>query len=135
MKTKFYYTFLALCLSLCAIGFTSCSDDDDETVNIYNIGMTSTDVVGYAAMNDMALVEKALKAEFEAEGGLSFSIKGDTDKTDKQISSRFNKAVKDVTLKGGWTGNFTYGVTRVSSTGGSKVIASKKFVSPDGDAD
>lgn len=133
MKTKLYYVFLALCVSLCALGITSCDNNDGPGTNVYNVGLSGSSSHGnYLAFQaDVQTIESALVAEF---GGLSFEIQGNSNSADKEVKTRFEKAMQNVTLKGGWTGYVIYGVTKYTTSGsGSKDIASKKFVSPDGE--
>lgn len=133
MKTKLYYVFLALCVSLCALGITSCDNNDGPGANVYNIGLAGSSCHGnYLAFQaDVQTIESAVIAEF---GGLSFEIQGKSDSADKEVKTRFEKAMQNVTLKGGWTGYVIYDLTKYTKSGsGSKDIASKKFVSPDGE--
>lgn len=130
MRTKFFYALLALCLSVCAFCFTSC-DDDDDTTNYYTIGIQEMNVSGSlsAYLEDGSRIENAIVGEF---GTMSFQIQGKTADADKEVKSRFEKAVQNITLKGGWTGHVTYEVDRATSDS-KAAIASKKFVSPDGE--
>lgn len=133
MKTKLYYVFLALCVSLCALGITSCDNNDGPGANVYNIGLAGSSSHGnYLAFKaDVQTIESAVVAEF---GGMSFEIQGKSDSADKEVKTRFEKAMQNVTLKGGWTGYVIYDVTKYTTSGsGSKDIASKKFISPDGE--
>ena len=133
MRTKLYYVFLALCVSLCALGITSCDIYDGPGANVYTIGLTGSSSHGnYLAFKaDVQTIESAVVAEF---GGLSFEIQGKSDSADKEVKNRFEKAMQNVTLKGGWKGYVIYDVTKYTTSGsGSKDIASKKFVSPDGE--
>ena len=124
MITKLYYVFLALCVSLCALGITSCDNNDGPGANVYTIGLTGSSSHGKT-------IESAVVAEF---GGLSFEIQGKSDSADKEVKNRFEKAMQNVTLKGGWKGYVIYDVTKYTTSGsGSKDIASKKIVSPDGE--
>ncbi len=130
MKKALFYSLLSLCLTVCAVSFTSCSDSDDDETNYYSIGIQETSVSGdfTFALSDMSKVEAKLKAEF---GDLSFSQTGNSDKLDKEMTNRFDKATQNITLSGGWNGHFTYGITRTSSKGGSKYLTGKTFNSPD----
>lgn len=131
MRTKLYYLFLALCVSLCTFGITSCDNNDEPGANVYNIGLAGSSTHGdYLAFTaDVKTIETAILAEF---GGMSFEIQGKSDSADKEVKNRFEKVMQGVTLKGGWTGYVIYDATKYTSSG-SKDIASIKLVSPDGE--
>lgn len=108
MKTKLYYTFLALCIAICTIGFSSCSKNEDKYANIYNYGFSKNGFVGgdedaYSA--DVELVYQTVYKEFKDDMGVLY---GDQDKCDQEAITRFNKACDRVQLKGGWYGKFNY---------------------------
>lgn len=108
MKTKLYYTFLALCIAICTIGFSSCSKNDDKYANIYNYGFSKNGFVGgdedaYSA--DVELVYQTVYKEFKDDMVVLY---GDQDKCEQEAITRFNKAYDRVQLKGGWYGNFHF---------------------------
>lgn len=93
MRTKLYYVFLALCVSLCALGITSCDNNDGPGADVYTIGLTGSSSHGnYLAFKaDVQTIESAVVAEF---GGLSFEIQGKSDSADKEIKIALKKQCK-----------------------------------------
>lgn len=106
MKKSIFYSLFVFVMAVCAVGFTSCSDDDEDS-NFYTFQISSehfTDGNEDALSLDETLVDNAISKEFN---GRVIGFKGSKDACDKEAISRFNKACESVTLKGGWVGEFT----------------------------
>ncbi len=132
MKKTFFYSLFTICMLALAAGFTACSSDDED-INFYSFGILkfsqSGSVDEIATMSaDMKIVENALSAEFNlAEGENTFQMKGDTNDADAHVIAKFNKALENVQIKGGWSGSFTYGIFVTRASGSSKTLADKTF--------
>lgn len=125
MKKSIFYSLFMLVMAVCAVGFASCSDDDDPY--FYTFQLTSESISGGSedAMDlDVNLVENAVTQEFN---GKVVAIKGSQDACNKEAISRFNKACESVTLKGGWRGNFTFSLFITGDKGMTQKIADKTF--------
>lgn len=125
MKKSIFYSLFVYAMAVIAVGFASCSDDDDPY--FYTFQLASENLTGGSedAMDlDISLVENAVTQEFN---GKVVAIKGSKDACDKEAISRFNKACESVTLKGGWKGDFTYTLFITGDKGMTQQIANKKF--------
>lgn len=125
MKKSIFYSLFVFVMAVIAVGFASCSEDDDP--NFYTFQLTSENFTGGSedAMNlDITLIENAVTQEFN---GKVAAIKGSKDACDKEAISRFNKACESVTLNGGWKGDFTYTLFITGDKGMTQKIADKTF--------
>lgn len=123
-KSVLYSLFTMLCFAFCAVGFTSCDDDDD--VNSYyklavlhsNIILPDNEEAAKAAQAsydaDQQVIINALCSEFgikEAEKFASERIKDVADckdKSDANMIARFDAAVANLPLENKWNGEVVY---------------------------
>ena len=123
-KSVFYSLLTVFCFALCAVGFTSC-DDDDDVNSYYKLDVLHSNIIlpddaeaAEAAQKsfdaDMRVVKDALCNEFgikEVEKFNSEKIKDvadSRDKSDAAIIARFDAAVASLPLENKWNGEVVY---------------------------
>lgn len=135
IKKVLFSTIFMICMAAFAVTFTSCSDDDDPC-SYYKVSIGEMNFSGSTEnmadfRSDIQIAEKALCDAFDIKS-LDANIKfcGDEDECDDLAMLKFNRACENVTLHGGWSGNFSYRITRIYPEP-QMTIAEKSFDSPD----
>lgn len=118
MKKAIKFLFMALVAVVFTAGFASCSDDDDNSSQIYQKGISSTTLHGA----DMLKVISQIEAPFDAALGEGSSFTADSD---SKVKAACDKAGANLTIEwGNCTGKAVYQVKNIKTD---KVVYTKTF--------